>query len=75
MYYHLLIKIKHKKSFNYDKQIWLRKTAKITVTVEKWPLQNELEDTKGVIRIHKSKDRQHNGKKDKQRSTKLYTEN
>jgi hypothetical protein len=34
------------------------------------------EDTKGVIRIHKSKDRQHTGqnKKDKQRSTKHYTE-
>ena len=34
--------------------------------------QEEFEDTKGVIRIHKSKDRQHNGqkKKDKQRSTK-----
>ena len=32
-----------------------------------------VEDTKGVIRIRKSKDRQHNGqkeKKDKQRSTK-----
>jgi hypothetical protein len=33
--------------------------------------------TKGVIRIRNSKDRQHNGqkKKDKQRSTKHYTEN
>ena len=32
----------------------------------------EFEDTKGVIRIRKSKNRQHNGqqKKDKQRSTK-----
>jgi len=32
----------------------------------------EFEDTKGVIRIRKTKDRQHNGqkKKDKQRSTK-----
>ena len=35
-------------------------------------LQEEFEDTKGIIRIRKSeKDRQHNGqkKKDKQRST------
>jgi hypothetical protein len=31
-----------------------------------WPLE-ELEDTKGVIRIHKSKkDTQHNGQKDKE---------
>ena len=35
-------------------------------------LEEEFEDTKGVIRIRKSKDRQHKGqkKKDKQRSTK-----
>ena len=35
------------------------------------------EDNKGVIRIRISKDRHHNGqkKKDKQRSTKHYTEN
>ena len=35
-------------------------------------MQEEFEDTKGVIRIRKSKDRQHNGQKknDKQRSTK-----
>ena len=35
-------------------------------------MEEEYEDTKGVIRIRKSKDRQHNGqtKKDKQRSTK-----
>jgi len=33
-------------------------------------MKEEFEDTKGVIRIHKSKkDRQHNGQKDK-RSTK-----
>jgi hypothetical protein len=33
----------------------------------------EFEDNKGVIRIHKSKkERQHNGQKDKQRSTKYY---
>jgi hypothetical protein len=40
-------------------------------------VQEELKDTKGVIRIHKSKKyRQHNGqkKKDKQRSTKHYSE-
>jgi hypothetical protein len=43
--------------------------------------QFSCEDTKGgVIRIHTSKDRQHNGqkkkeKKDKQRSTKQYTGN
>ena len=37
--------------------------------------QEEFEDTKGVIRICISKDRQHNGqkKKDKQLSTKHYT--
>jgi hypothetical protein len=43
-------------------------------------LQEEFEDTKGVIRIRKWKDRQHNGqtkrdKKDNQRSTKHYTKN
>jgi hypothetical protein len=37
--------------------------------------QEESEDTKGVIRCRKSKDRHHNGYKDKQRSTKYYTEN
>jgi len=40
------------------------------------PFEEEFEDTKGIIRIRKSKkDRQHNGqkKKDKQRSTKHYT--
>ena len=41
-------------------------------------MQKEFVNTKGVIRIRKSKDRQHNGqknkkKKDKQRSTKHYT--
>jgi len=37
----------------------------------------EFEDTKGVSKIPKLKDRQHNGqmKKDKQRSTLHYTEN
>jgi hypothetical protein len=43
-----------------------------------WFNKEEFEDTKGAIRIRKSKkDRQHNGqkKKDKQRSTKLYIEN
>ena len=40
--------------------------------------QEEFEDTKGVIKIRKSDDRQHNGQnekgqKDKQRSTKHYT--
>ena len=41
-------------------------------------MDEEFEDTKGVIRIRKSKkDRQHNDqkKKDKQRSTKHYTQN
>jgi hypothetical protein len=33
----------------------------------------EYEDTKGVIKIRKSKDRQHNDRKNKQRSTKKYT--
>jgi len=38
-------------------------------------LEEEFSDTKGVIRIGKSKDRQHNGQKktDKQRSTKHKT--
>ena len=35
--------------------------------------EEEFEYTKGVIRIRKSKDRQRNGQKDKQRSTKHYT--
>ena len=35
----------------------------------------DFEDTKGVIRIGKSKDKQHNGQKDKERSTKYYTQN
>ena len=35
----------------------------------------EFEDTTGVIRIRKWKDGQNNGKSDKQRSTKHYTEN
>ena len=40
-------------------------------------MQEEFEDTKEVIRICKSKDRQQNGqkKKDKQWPTKLYIEN
>jgi hypothetical protein len=38
-------------------------------------MQEEFEDTKVVIRIRKLKDRQHNGQKHKQRSTKHYTEN
>ena len=39
------------------------------------PFEEEFEDTKGVIRIRKSKDRQHNDqkKKYKQRSTKRFT--
>jgi len=37
--------------------------------------QEEFEDTKEVVRICKWKDRPHNGQKDKQRSTKHYTEN
>ena len=32
--------------------------------------QEEFEDTKGVIRIRMSKNKQHNGQKNKQRSTK-----
>jgi hypothetical protein len=37
-------------------------------------IEEEFEDIKGVIRIRKSKDRQHNDqkKKDKQRSTNTY---
>ncbi len=41
-----------------------------TTTIDVYPMLEEFEDTKGVIRIRKSKkDRQHNGlkKKDKQR--------
>jgi hypothetical protein len=37
---------------------------------KEWVLEEEFEDTKEVIRIRKSKDRQHNGQKNKQRSTK-----
>jgi len=37
--------------------------------------KREFEDTKGVIRISKAKDRQHNGQKKKQRSTKYYIKN
>jgi len=33
------------------------------------PLQEEFEDTKGIIRIRKSKYRQHNGKKKKYKRT------
>ena len=33
-------------------------------------MKEEIEDTKGVIRIRTSKNRQHNGQKAKQRSTK-----
>jgi len=42
----------------------------------KFASQEEFEDTKWVCRISKSKGRQHNDqiKKDKQRSTKHYTE-
>ena len=36
-------------------------------------MQEEFEDTKGVIRIHKSKDRQHNGQK-KKRYKKTYND-
>ena len=35
---------------------------------------DEFEDTKGVIRVRKSKDRQNIGQKNKQRPTKHYTE-
>jgi len=35
--------------------------------------QEDFEDTKGVIRISKSKDRQHNDQKNKQQYTKHYT--
>jgi len=40
-------------------------------------VQEEFKDTEGIIRIRKSKDRKHNDqkKKNKQRSTKHYTEN
>jgi len=40
-------------------------------------VQEGFGDIKGVMRIHKSNDRQHNGqmKKDKERSIKHYTEN
>ena len=50
------------KYFNYDSkcQTLLRHTftKKISCQLQ---LQEEFEDTKGVIRIRKSKDRQHNG--------------
>jgi hypothetical protein len=37
--------------------------------------QEEFEDTKGVIRIHKSKNRQHNGQKKKYKRTNNDIEN
>ena len=39
--------------------------------------KKKFKDTKGVIRSHKLKDRQHNSQKknEKQQSTKYYTEN
>jgi hypothetical protein len=36
----------------------------------KIPVQEEFEDTKGIIRIRKSKDRQHNGQKKKYKKDK-----
>ena len=38
-------------------------------------ITEEFEDTKGVIIIRKSKDRQHNGKKRKNKSTNNYLQN
>jgi hypothetical protein len=45
--------------------------------VSNYIAQEKFEDTRGVIRIRKSKDRQHNGpkKKDKRTMMKHYTEN
>ena len=56
---------KAKKFYNYTIK---SETGKTTYTIH---TLEEFEDTKGVIRIRKSKDRQHNDKKkkDKQRST------
>ena len=44
----------------------------VYIYIHVYIFKGEFEDTKGVIRICKSKDRQHNGQKkeDKQRSTK-----
>lgn len=39
------------------------------------PRREKFENTKVLIRDRRSKDRQHNGKKIKQRSTQQYTEN
>jgi hypothetical protein len=40
-----------------------------------WSEEEELEDTKGVIRIRKTKDRQHNGQKKKDKRTNNYLQN
>ena len=37
--------------------------------------EEEFEDTKGVIKIHKSEDRQNNGQKIKEKRTKNYQQN
>ena len=52
----------------------------VLLSIPRNKLSENVEDTKGIIRIFKLKDRQHNGQKkkvqkDKQRSTKYYTQN
>ena len=46
-----------------------RKSLSYSITITLFHLEEELEDTKGVIRICKSKERQHNGQKKKKKMT------
>ena len=46
-----------------------RKSLSYSITITLFHLEEELEDTKGVIRICKSKERQHNGQKKKNKTT------
>ena len=57
-------------------QIQQKINQNMLINVLLWSV-DELDHTKGVIRIRKSKDRQHNDKKkrDQERSNKSYTEN
>ena len=61
--------------YNYTESYSVQKATYHTETRESLRLtflllKEEFGDTKGIIRNRKSKDRQHNGQKDKQRSTK-----
>jgi hypothetical protein len=52
---------------------WIGRQVSVEKDNEKRKSQEEFEDTKGVIRIHKSKkNRQHNGQKKKYKRTNNY---